>query len=86
MKALEALNYLMEKTNWNKNRLATVLGVTRQTMNTFFKNTKSPAVDRVIEMADIMGYDVVLIPKGIRKPDNSVFLTVEEPKEAENND
>lgn len=79
MNISQAINEIIEKSTWNKSRLAACLGIKNQGLNNRLKANKSMRVDSAIEIADVLGYELMLVPKGTRRPDNSIALSLTEP-------
>ena len=67
---------------WSLSRLATELGIKRQSMNSAL-NRGDMRVGFVARAADLLGYDLVAVPKGSRLPNGSVRLDGMEAKGGE---
>ena len=74
MLVFEALDKLIEDSSWSKARLAKSMGMLPQSMNNRMKNASSPKVSFVVEILDLLGYDLVIAPKGSNLPRGSVIV------------
>ena len=74
MQVFEMLDKLIEDSSWNKSRLAKAMGMLPQTLNTRFTKANSPKVSFVVEMLNLLGYDLVAVPKGSNLPRGSVVV------------
>ena len=84
MKATDAIKQLMEEKKMSNAYLANMVGVSSQTMwdRISGRNSKHPAVDKMVELLKIFDYEMVFVPRGKASRIDGAFIIEmsEEPK------
>lgn len=75
MDVKHALNDVIDRSPWTKTFLAEQFEVSNQVFNDRINRNKNPKIDFVLEVLDKLGYDLIIVPKSSRKPDNAIVLT-----------
>lgn len=73
----DAIHSIVQSPNWNLSRLGAALGVSRQAISNRINRSDGLRLPNAIEMAEALGYDLVLVPKHSRLPEGSFRITVE---------
>lgn len=73
MKVIEALRKLMDESEMSHYAISKRLGVTSVTITRMWKQD-SVGADRLVRICDIIGWDVVLVPKGSKLPKGAIVL------------
>ena len=63
MEINEQIKNIIEAKGITKKRLSIMAGVTERTVIRFIKEQRQGNVDTLMRFADVLGYEVVLIPK-----------------------
>lgn len=74
MEAIELMEALIEESSWSKARISRQLGMLPQTLNTRFTKATSPKVSFMVDVLNLLGYDLVAVPKGSNLPRGSVVV------------
>lgn len=72
-----ALALLAHNSDMTHTELATVCGITKQAMSRRFDQRKNISVGAAAEMAEAMGYEMALVPKGSDYPPESIRISPE---------
>jgi len=76
MKAEKAIKQIIKKTGFTQKRLAEVLGYPHQSNIAEKLRCKNMYVAAVVELLDVMGYELVIQPKKRgRRPDGQILIT-----------
>lgn len=78
MNVVNAIDAIFQDSTWNKSRVAKELGISPQRLNGRLREGKSPKTNNVIEILNIIGFNLVIVPKGSRLPSGSYVLTDEQ--------
>lgn len=71
----ELISYLIEQSpNWSQNKLGRELGLTPQAMYSRMKGGTGFRVNFLVESLNLLGYDLVAVPKGSRLPNGSIKI------------
>ena len=64
-KAIDKIKNVMEDERWTQTQLAEKLGMSKQSMNQMLGKDKDIKAEKWIEIADAMGFDVVMIKRPV---------------------
>lgn len=81
MKIQDIINDAINKSSFSKARIARLLGYSAQALNGRLMNTNSPKVNFTTRILDLVGYDLVVVPKGSNLPRGSYVVTNEDDKQ-----
>lgn len=78
MKVLDTLRQLIQRSpNWSQNKIASKLGMSNAAMSNRMRRNDQK-VDFVVDVLDILGYDLVIVPKESNLPRGSYVVTNED--------
>ena len=81
MKALDTLRQLIQRSpNWSQNKIASKLGISNAAMSNRMRRNDQK-VDFVADVLEILGYDLVIVPKESTLPRGSYVITNDEENE-----
>lgn len=84
MRTVELLRDLIGKSpNWTQNKVANEIGVTSQNMSNRMNLKGAPKTDFVAKVLDVLGYRLVVVPKGTNLPQGSLVISPESEDGAE---
>ena len=63
----------------SQNKIAAILGMSPQTFNTRMTRKSDIKTDFFAEILDVLGYELIAMPKGSRLPAGSVRIDAERP-------
>lgn len=63
--ALSLVKGLRQASGWSQQRLATLLGLRQSTIGNYEAGSNQMSVDVLVRIADVFGYDVVLVPRDV---------------------
>lgn len=74
------INNIIKESSWTKARIARLLGKTPQSINDRLSTKKKKAlgVNTAMEMLDLLGYEMLVVPKGTRLPQGAYRVTFED--------
>ena len=76
MDVLEAINTMLEQSGTSRAALADAVGRTKQALTNMFYKKTDVQTNTLTKMANAMGYDLALVPKGeAAKIDGSLVIT-----------
>lgn len=65
---------VVESGTWSLARLARTVGVTPQAFNSAMNRDADMKAGRLAELADVLGWELVVVPKGSRLPNGAVRI------------
>ncbi|MBP3884056.1 MAG: Lrp/AsnC family transcriptional regulator [Olsenella sp.] len=79
MKIRDILRKLIDdSTVWSQNRIAPEVGLSPQAMTNRMKGDRNMKAEFAAQVLDVLGYQLVVVPKGNRLPKGSFVVTTEE--------
>lgn len=70
----EAVNKAISKTAWSKSAIAEEMGLKPQGLNDKLMRNKNPKIDFITKLLGIVGFRLVVLPKGARLPQGSIVI------------
>lgn len=70
----EATNKAISETAWSKSAIAEEMGLKPQGLNDKLMRNKNPKIDFVTKLLGIVGFRLVVLPKGARLPQGSIVI------------
>ena len=74
MNAIECVSNLIQQSDLKNADIARALNISPQTLNSRLKDTSNPTAKTLIEILDVLGYDLAIVRKGTKLPDTSTIL------------
>lgn len=71
MHIMAAMEHLCHRANMNHSELAAMCDVTKQAMHRRFEWGRNTSVGAAAQMAEALGYEMALVPKGADYPEGS---------------
>lgn len=81
MDAKTLLNILVDDSQYKKSEIARILNLKPQVLNTRLTRSKSPRVASVVDILDVLGYQLVVTKKGVKLPTDAVIIDEQEDEE-----